>query len=461
MSKIAVALLLLAILIAGCASSTPTPLPTPTPTVSATATPLPPTPTPAPLRVWLDPAVPIAIRELIATKLPILTEQAKRAITTAPSVQEADLRVGLNYPVALARWVYAVVAPFPTLADNVQWVDIKRFWAGELDTLAELSNGSNTPTLFVSPETLGVLYALLGPASAKTPVTVTDSAQLLDATWAARPNAWAIVPFHELEPRWKVLTVDGANVLDKNLDVESYPLSASIGADGSGAEKLAKELLPNGKVLTNRDTERMTVLVMTGVTALTRGIAHRMELKGILYPAEKIGALLRDADLTHISNEIPFTEQCPMPDPNQKSLAFCSAPRYIELLRAVGTDVIELTGNHVKDYGSEAMLTTLEMYRREGWPYFGGGANLEEARKPLMIEHNGNRLAFIGCNPVGPEYAWATADSPGAAPYDIEYLQAEIAKLKAEGDIPIITLQYWEFYQFEPTPQQQIDFRSM
>nr|MBC7245735.1 CapA family protein [Chloroflexota bacterium] len=467
MSRIAVALLLLVILIAGCALSTSTPLPIPTytlaPSATATATPIPPTPTPAPLRIWLDPAVPVAIRDEIAEALtlPSSTGQERHSIIIGSSAEEADLRVGLNLPITLAHWVYAVVAPFPTLADGVRWTDIERFWAGEPDALAAISNSETSPTLFVSPETLGVLHALLGPSSAKVPITVTDASDLLDAAWAARPYAWAIVPFHELEPRWKVLTVDEASVLDKQLDVEHYPLSVSIGVEGDGAAELAMAMLQDGKPLTNRATERMTVLVMTGVTALVRGIAHRMELNGILYPAEKIGTVLREADLTHISNEVPFTENCPTPDPQQKSLAFCSAPRYIELLRAVGTDVVELTGNHVKDYGSEALLSTLEILRKEGWPYFGGGENLEDARKPLVIEHNGNRFAFIGCNPVGPEYAWATADSPGAAPCDMDYLHTKIATLKAKVDVPIVTLQYWEFYQYEPTPQQQDDFRSM
>lgn len=462
MPRFVAVLLLLSILVTGCVLA-PTPVPTPTPTVTATPLPPTPTPTPAPLRVWLDPSVPLAIRDMLARALPLLLTkgQTERAITAAASADGADLHVGPNRTVVLARWVYAVVVPFPTLADSVLWSDIQRFWAGEPSVLAELSGSKSSPTLFVTPETLGVLHALLGPSSARAPITVTDTAQLCDAAWAAWPYAWAIVPFHELEPRWKVLTVDGESVLDKGMDVEHYPLCVSIGADGDEAEELAKAMLQEGKLLTNRDTERMTVLVMTGVTALTRGIAHRMELRGVLYPAEKIGIMLRGADLTHISNEIPFTERCPTPDPNQKSLAFCSAPRYIELLRAVGTDVIELTGNHVKDYGSEAMLATLEMYRKEGWPYFGGGENLEEARKPLVVEHNGNRFAFIGCNPVGPEYAWATADGPGAAPCDMEYLHAEISRLKATVDVPVVTLQYWEFYQYEPTPQQRVDFRSM
>jgi hypothetical protein len=77
-------------------------------------------------------------------------------------------------------------------------------------------------------------------------------------------------------------------------------------------------------------------------------------------------------------------------------------PKYIELLELVGADVIELTGNHFQDYGSVATLQTLDMYKERGWPYFGGGANLEDARKPALFTHNGNRIAFIGCNSIGP-----------------------------------------------------------
>jgi len=363
--------------------------------------------------------------------------------------------------VKLARWFYAIVVPFPTLTDDVRWVNVRRFWAGQQDALTNISGDETPPTLLVTPGTMGVLHGLLGTSSDKAPITITDPTELLDEAWAARPHAWAIVPFDQLEPRWKVLTIDGASVLDKGLDAEEYPLAVSIGAEGDGADALAEAMRSDGKWVTNRDTERMTVLVMTGVTALVRGIAHRMEQNGILYPAEKIGTVLKDADLTHISNEIPFAKDCPPPNPRQESLVFCSDPRYIALLRAVGADLIELTGNHFQDYGSQATLDTLEMYRKEGWPYYGGGANLEDARKAMVIERNGNRFSFIGCNPVGPEFAWATEDSPGAAPCDFEYMHAEIARLQSEVDVPIVTWQYWEFYQYEPTAQQKADFRAM
>ncbi len=40
---------------------------------------------------------------------------------------------------------------------------------------------------------------------------------------------------------------------------------------------------------------------------------------------------------------------------------------------------------------------------------FGGGRNLSVKQKtPLLIEHHGNKLAFFGCNAVGPSGAFAT-----------------------------------------------------
>jgi hypothetical protein len=110
----------------------------------------------------------------------------------------------------------------------------------------------------------------------------------------------------------------------------------------------------------------MTTLVMTGVTALVRGTAYRMEINGVTLPRRRIRDWLTEADLTHISNEVSFYENCPFPDPTSRSLLFCSDPKYIELFEYVGADIIELTGNHNNDalyvYGVDAVPFTLDLY---------------------------------------------------------------------------------------------------
>jgi poly-gamma-glutamate synthesis protein (capsule biosynthesis protein) len=211
----------------------------------------------------------------------------------------------------------------------------------------------------------------------------------------------------------------------------------------------------------NRDPNKLTTLAMTGVTALVRATAFTMEQQGIEYPARDIGDWLRSADITHISNEVPFAEGCPFPNPVQESMIFCSDPRYIRLLESVGTDVVELTGDHFQDWGEEAMYYTLDLYRQEGWGTYGGGANLDEGRKALLVEHNGNRLAFIGCNAKGGSFAQAGPDHPGAVRCDLDWMAGEISRLRAEGYLPIATFQHFEYYTYAAQPNQISDARQL
>ena len=133
---------------------------------------------------------------------------------------------------------------------------------------------------------------------------------------------------------------------------------------------------------------------------------------------------LKEADILHISNEVPFAQGCPYPDPGQVGLRFCSDRRYIELMETIGTDVVELTGDHFGDYGPDAMLYTLEMYNQRDWPYYGGGADRQDAQEPVLFEHNGNKIAFLGCNAKGGGYATANVGYPGAVACDFPKWQS-------------------------------------
>jgi hypothetical protein len=438
----------------GCGRSRATqPLPTPTPTMllvaelKATAQPTPvpsATPTPAPVRLWIHPAVPGPVREAVLAANNTVELGNDQAVLEA-SLAPAPHSTGLEY-------VLAPVVPFASLVDGISWEGIRQFWLGQPTDDEFLAK---SPTLFVSEEVKALLTALLGEPSPQAPITVAPPEALVDLLWESRPSSWAIVPFDSLEPRLKVLSLDGVSVLERGLAGKPYPLRIRFEVSGPRARELK---VPQ---FTNRDEERMTILVMTGVTALVRGTAVRMERNGILYPAEHIADVLRSADITHISNEIPFAQNCPPPRGDQESLVFCSDPKYIELLRFIGTDVVELTGNHFEDYGPEATILTVQMYDQEGWLHYGGGVDLEDARRPVIISDHGNTISFIGCNPVGPEYAWAGEDYPGAAPCDFDYMHAQLQELAEKVDVPIATWQYWEFYHYEPTPQQQEDFRGM
>jgi poly-gamma-glutamate synthesis protein (capsule biosynthesis protein) len=201
---------------------------------------------------------------------------------------------------------------------------------------------------------------------------------------------------------------------------------------------------------------------MTGVTALVRATAFTMENKGILYPGEMIRDMMREADIAHVSNEVPFFTGCPDPRPDQTALVFCSDPKYIDLLLDVGIDVVELTGNHVADRGAKGMIETVDMYKKNNLSYFGGGLDRTDSLKPALFEVNGNKIAFIGCNrPDTGAFPTATDERPGAAPCEFEALHQTVAELKEQGYVVISTFQWSENYDNKPYDQQVKDFQEM
>jgi len=134
----------------------------------------------------------------------------------------------------------------------------------------------------------------------------------------------------------------------------------------------------------------------------------------------------------------------------------------MDLLKFIGADVIELTGNHFADYGAGATISTLAIYKKNNMQYFGGGADLADAIKPLLMENNGNKIAFIGCNSVDTDRApTASENHPGAAPCNYPYLVKEIRQLHDQGYIVISTFQYYESYYAKPFAAQIHDFRLM
>lgn len=397
------------------------------------------TPVSTPAKLWIDPAVPAALAGELMAQSAIQTvenhEEASLFFEPAASMNMDNQQTGA------VTWVYALEAPFPTVPDQVSAAQIQSFWKGE--------ESSDLPftMIEVSSETKAVFEKLWGSA-AEGRVSVVDEVQF-NTNDFTQMQTWAIVPFDQISPRWKVIKVGGISPLDKPMDVSNYGLTVYFSMNAQNDEPLLKQdgLALLGKLpATNRDESKMTVLMMTGTTAMVRATAYKMELKGLDYPIVKVKDWFANADLIHVSNEISFNPDCPYPDPYQAGLQFCSNPKYIQTLQDLGVNVVELTGNHVNDYGPEYFVSTIKTYEELGWNYYGGGINDETARQPIRLEVNGNKIAFIGCNTEGPSQAWALTDRAGAAKCDMTYFTDQIKALKSEGYVVIATFQTAEVY---------------
>ena len=350
----------------------------------------------------------------------------------------------------VGNWVYALVAPFPTFTDEVSFTWLQNLWKGEPE--------DENQRLLIAEGDLPALTSILGEPGQR--VVTHAKEDLLENAWTIQ-YTFAIIPFEEIEPRWKVIAIDGQIHIHKDFSDDQYPLTIPISlnpviADDNFSSPAELEDL----YFSNLDPGKITTVMLTGVTALVRATAVGMDQRGILVPGENLAPVMREADILHISNEVPFAKECP-PHTLGSYLVFCTPESYMELLRSVGTDIVELTGDHFQDYGQEAMLYTLGLYAREGWPVYGGGKDIFDARKAVKLEINGNMLAFIGCNAKSPNFAQASETSSGAYHCDMDYMVEAVSQLKEQGYLPIVTFQHEERYFWSPNASMVRDFTAV
>ena len=442
--------------------SSPTPEPLPTFPSNPTATPGP-TSTPqfveGPVTVAFAQALPqvyaLPMRSMLnQTRSISVGSWLKRPLRLVDNVGSARVQIKLeplanirlNGAIPLLERYYVVVAPFDTVTDDIALDDLRLRW-----------QGLKPAPLYVSEEAALDLPAVLGVRR----VSVVEHAGW-ESLFANTPDAIGILPFDQLDPSYKVLTVNGVNPLSNRLEPTEYALAVGLTVHGAGSPQVATLLQSAVEKRTNRNANLLTTLIMTGVTAMSRTTAAKMEEKGYTYPAAIISDTLRAADITHISNEVPFLSDCQV-NASPNNLVMCSSTNYWASLEAVGTDIVGLSGNHVNDFGRSGARESIGWYRAHNIPIYGSGMNVQEACAPLLWYHNGTRFAFLAALAFGPEFAWATADQPGACYYydHKEEVLAAVRQLAQQVDVVAIELQYEETYNPYPTSRQVQEFREL
>ena len=373
-----------------------------------------------------------------------LLDQPRNAdvqIRLAPGAEQAE---GVLYTRYLAP-----VAPFATIQDDVSIAELRLRWQGR-----------GGGPLIVEADYVSELEVVFGE-EADASVHFASSSSLPDLL-EATAGAIAIVPFENLTPVLKVLHLNGINILSNTFSATAYPLTVVVAVTGSESETIADAMRPHITQPTNRSPEELTTLIMTGVTAMARVTAARMDAKGFDYPAWVIAPTLRAADITHVSNEVPFLQDC-VADPSLNNMILCSDPEYWATLEAIGTDIVGLSGNHINDFGRDGARESIGWYRQNGIQIYGGGLNEKEACTPLLLIHNSNRFAFIAALAHHPTFARATADEPGACYYfdNKEKIFSTIESLRGLVDVIAVELQYEESYNPGPLSRQVRDFREL
>jgi hypothetical protein len=281
------------------------------------------------------------------------------------------------------------------------------------------------------------------------------------------PEALGLVPWDEVGPRVKALSVDGRSLLDSEGSA-AYPL-APEGATAPDPKDL-RRVVVGGDIVLDRGQYYMVIQKGMGIdfpldggyAAVTSRVPEQSPYSetGIIhqFTAQRTGraGAVRDylstADLTLANFENPVIRGAVYhPD----ATTFTGDLRLMPVLDQAGLDGVTLGNNHILDAGTTGLNETMRHLDDAGIAHAGAGMDLAEARKPMVFDLGGTKIGVLSYLDV-PSYdwAWATQTAPGAAPLLENVMEEDIKRLRPRVDLILVMPHWGKEYIATPEPQQ-------
>ena len=126
------------------------------------------------------------------------------------------------------------------------------------------------------------------------------------------------------------------------------------------------------------------------------------KVKGFLADADLRIANLESSLLENAYNETPYF--------HGKTFYHYGSTKAADGLKYAGFNIVQLANNHINDFGTRGVKSTIKALTSAGIEYVGIQSNKEIAQKPLIKDVNGVRIGFLsyclngeGCKSYGLE----------------------------------------------------------
>ncbi len=166
-----------------------------------------------------------------------------------------------------------------------------------------------------------------------------------------------------------------------------------------------------------------------------------------------IKPLISGADLGICHLETPLA---PKGGPYSGYPSFSAPPEIVDALKDTGYDNCSTASNHTIDQGVDGATRTLDKLDEAGIKHTGSARSAEEAKKPLIVDVKGVKVAQISFS-----YGFNGIKVPAGKPWLVNQIDAEdvIAQAKAArkagAQVVLASLHWGTEYQHDPTAEQR------
>ena len=127
----------------------------------------------------------------------------------------------------------------------------------------------------------------------------------------------------------------------------------------------------------------------------------------------------------------------------EKTYVFRSPPDKVsQALKNAGFNVVSLANNHTLDYGADGLVDTIQALDSVGIAHTGAGINLHDARRPVILEAAGKRIAVLAYSLTLPENFYAGHNTPGTAFGHEAFIRSDVEGARRQADIVLVSF-HW------------------
>jgi poly-gamma-glutamate synthesis protein (capsule biosynthesis protein) len=152
--------------------------------------------------------------------------------------------------------------------------------------------------------------------------------------------------------------------------------------------------------------------------------------------------ILKDGDIVIANLESPLTERKDIF--MEKEYILKADPKTAEGMKNASIDVVTLANNHIMDFGISGLKDTKEALDGHGILYTGAGDDLREARRPVLFEVKGVKIAVLAYSNTYPKEFNAKIGSPGTAPGFAKHVRKDVRGARTRADIIIVSFHWGE-----------------
>ncbi len=152
--------------------------------------------------------------------------------------------------------------------------------------------------------------------------------------------------------------------------------------------------------------------------------------EALRYPLARVAPVFHSADLVFVNLETPLSDTA-------KWVGDYRTPaKFARVMRDAGIAAVTLANNHTYDCEAQGLLDTLENLSTAGIGHVGAGHNLDDARRPWIVERKGIKIGVLGYAQFSNagEPAFAASGAAGLAPMDPAIVKEDIRKLRSQVD---------------------------